>query len=145
MFANMYRAFACLSAPMQEFLDGMTALHDGEAAYRDRYEGMKNKEKDYPRAEHPIVRTHPLSKRKALFVNRIFTTRILGLADSESDALLDMIFAHIARPEFQCRFRWEPGSVAFWDNRCTQHMALWDYFPHERRALRVTINGDEPC
>jgi taurine dioxygenase len=144
LFASMYAAYEALSAPMRQFLTGLTALHDGEATYRGRYEGMKNADKPYPATEHPVVRTHPLSGRPALFVNRIFTKRIVQLAERESDALLAMLFQHIEIPEFQCRFQWAPGSVAFWDNRCTQHHALWDYYPHRRRGLRVTIQGERP-
>jgi len=144
LFASMYAAYEALSAPMRQFLAGLTALHDGEATYRGRYEGMKASDKPYPAAEHPVVRTHPLSGRPALFVNRIFTKRIVQLAARESDALLEMLFQHIEIPEFQCRFHWAPGSVAFWDNRCTQHHALWDYYPNRRRGLRVTIQGERP-
>lgn len=143
LFASMYAAWDALSAPLRQMLAGMSALHDGESTYRGRYEGMQNAE-SYPCAEHPVVRTHPVSGRQALFVNSIFTRRIVQLAKNESDALLKMLFAHIEMPEFQCRFRWQPGSVAFWDNRCAQHHALWDYYPQRRRGLRVTIKGDRP-
>ena len=144
LFANMNAAFEALSAPMQALLEGLTALHDGEQAYRGRYKGADETGKQYPRAIHPVVRTHPVSGKKSLFVNRIFTTRILELAPRESDALLRMLFEHTAQPAFQCRFQWQAGSVAFWDNRCAQHYAVWDYYPHRRRALRVTIIGDAP-
>lgn len=144
LFANMYAAWESLSAPMRRMLEGMTALHDGEYVYRGRYEGALEEGKVYPRSEHPVVRTHPVSGRKALFVNRTFTTRIVQLAKHESDAVLAMLFEHLERPEFQCRFRWQPGSVAFWDNRCAQHHAMWDYYPQRRRGLRVTIKGDAP-
>ena len=144
LFASMYAAYEALSAPMRAFLTGLTALHDGETTYRGRYEGMKESDRPYPQAEHPVVRTHPVSGRQALFVNRIFTKRIVQLAPRESDALLAMLFQHIETPEYQCRFRWAPGSVAFWDNRCAQHNALWDYYPHRRRGLLVTIQGDRP-
>jgi taurine dioxygenase len=144
LFASMYTAWETLSAPMQRMLEGMTALHDGEYVYRGRYEGAIEEGKVYPRSEHPVVRTHPVSGRKVLFVNRTFTTRIMQLAKRESDAVLDMLFEHLEQPEFQCRFRWQPGSVAFWDNRCAQHHAMWDYYPQRRRALRVTIKGDAP-
>lgn len=143
LFANMYAAWDALSAPMRQMLSKMTALHDGESTYRGRYEGMQSGA-TYPSAEHPVMRTHPVSGRQALFVNRIFTRRIPQLSKAESDALLEMLFKHIETPEFQCRFRWQPGSVAFWDNRCAQHHALWDYFPQRRRGLRVTIKGDRP-
>jgi alpha-ketoglutarate-dependent taurine dioxygenase len=144
LFANMYAAWESLSAPMRRMLEGMTALHDGEYVYRGRYEGAVEERKVYPRSEHPVVRTHPVSGRKALFVNRTFTTRIVQLAKHESDAVLAMLFEHLERPEFQCRFRWQPGSVSFWDNRCAQHHAMWDYYPQRRRGLRVTIKGDAP-
>ncbi len=143
LFANMYAAWETLSAPMRQMLSNLTAAHDGESTYRGRYAGAKEAA-SYPAAEHPVMRTHPVSGRQALFVNRIFTRRIMQLAKSESDALLEMLFRHIETPEFQCRFRWAPGSVAFWDNRCAQHHALWDYFPQRRRGLRVTVKGDRP-
>jgi len=144
LFASMYAAYEALSAPLRRFLEGLTALHDGETTYRGRYEGMKDSPVQYPSAEHPVVRTHPVTGRQTLFVNRIFTRRITQLAERESDALLEMLFQHIESPEFQCRFRWARGSVAFWDNRCAQHHALWDYYPHRRRGLRVTVKGDRP-
>ncbi|MGH8686817.1 MAG: TauD/TfdA dioxygenase family protein [Burkholderiales bacterium] len=144
LFASMYAAFEALSAPMRSFLAGLTALHDGESTYRGRYEGMKPTDKPYPSAVHPVVRTHPVSGRQALFVNRIFTRRIVELSPRESESLLAMLFQHVETPEFQCRFHWAPGSIAFWDNRCAQHHALWDYYPHRRRGLRVTIQGDRP-
>ena len=144
LFANTYTAFESLSAPLQRLLEGMTAVHDGEHVYRGRYGGATDDRKTYPRSEHPVVRTHPVSGRKALFVNRTFTTRIVELAKQESDAVLRMLFEHIESPEFQCRFQWQPGSVAFWDNRCAQHHALWDYYPQLRHGLRVTIKGDAP-
>jgi taurine dioxygenase len=143
LFANMYLAFDRLSQPIKTLIDGMTAIHDGEKLYRGRY-GNDDTGKVYPRAEHPVVRTHPVTGRKALFVNRFFTTRIVGLSRNESDAILDMLFRHIETPEFAMRFRWQPGSVAFWDNRCAQHHALWDYYPHRRYGHRVTICGDRP-
>jgi taurine dioxygenase len=144
LFASMYAAYEALSAPMRRFLEGMTAVHDGEYVYRGRYEGASEEGKTYPRAEHPVIRTHPVSGRLALFVNRIFTRRIVQLADAESEAVLEMLFRHVETPEFQCRFRWQPRSVAFWDNRCVQHHAMWDYYPQRRRGLRVTIQGDAP-
>jgi taurine dioxygenase len=144
LFASMGAAYAALSAPVQRFLAGLTAVHDGEHVYRGRYETPSPPGAVYPRAEHPVVRTHPVSGRQVLFVNRLFTTRIVELARPESDAVLAMLFRHIETPEFHCRFRWEPGSIAFWDNRQVQHHALWDYYPHRRRGLRVTIRGDRP-
>ena len=144
LFANTYAAFGALSEPMQRFLTGLTAIHDGDRHYRGRYEQVNEEGKTYPRSKHPVVRTHPVSGRQTLFVNRIFTTKIVQLTEHESDAVLRTLWEHIEQPEFQCRFQWQPGSVAFWDNRCVQHRALWDYYPHRRRGLRVTIKGDAP-
>ncbi len=144
LFANMQAVFESLSTSMQRFLQGLTAMHDGESVYRGRYDGANEEGKSYPRSEHPVVRTHPVNGQKVLFVNRIFTTRIVELTKHESDAVLQMLFEQVEQTEFQCRFRWQPGSVAFWDNRCAQHHALWDYYPNRRRGLRVTIKGDAP-
>jgi taurine dioxygenase len=144
LFASMYAAYETLSDPMKRLLEGMTAVHDGEHVYRGRYGMAQDEGRVYPRSEHPVIRTHPVSGRRALFVNRSFTTRIVQLRRPESDAILEMLYRHIETPELQCRFAWRPGSVAFWDNRCAQHHAMWDYYPHRRRGLRVTIKGDRP-
>jgi taurine dioxygenase len=143
LFASMYLAYERLSEPIKKLVDGMTAIHDGEPLYRGRY-GNDDSSKVYPRAEHPVVRTHPVTRKKGLYVNRFFTTRLVGLSRNESDAILNMLFRHIETPEFNVRFHWQPGSVAFWDNRCTQHHALWDYYPHKRYGHRVTVCGDRP-
>jgi taurine dioxygenase len=143
MFANMYAAFEALSTPMQKMLCELTALHDGELLYRGRYTS-NDAGRVYPKANHPVIRTHPVTGRQALFVNSFFTARINELSRGESDALLAFLFRHIETPEFSCRFRWQKNSVAFWDNRSAQHHALWDYFPQTRSGTRVTIQGDKP-
>jgi taurine dioxygenase len=143
MFANMYLAYETLSDPIRRLVDGLAAIHDGECIYRERY-AAGNVGKTFPRAEHPVVRTHPVTGRKCLFVNRYFTTRIIGLRKNESDAILEMLFRHIETPEFSVRFTWRPNSIAFWDNRCTQHHALWDYYPYRRYGHRVTVCGEKP-
>jgi taurine dioxygenase len=143
LFASMYAAYDRLSDPMKKFVEGLTATHDGYASYHGRF-GHRVPEGGFPRTEHPVVRTHPVTGRKALFVNREFTKRINGLGKLESDALLDMLWRHAETPEFHCRFHWQPNSVAFWDNRCAQHHALWDYYPHTRHGHRVMIEGDRP-
>jgi len=122
---------------------GLLSLSVPEHVYRGRY-NFDDRGEAFPKAEHPIVRTHPVTGRKALFVNRGFTTRIKGLSKLESDALLEMLWRHAETPEFHCRFRWQPNSIAFWDNRCVQHHAMWDYFPQRRHGNRVTIQGDRP-
>ncbi|MSO77581.1 MAG: taurine dioxygenase [Alphaproteobacteria bacterium] len=146
LFASMYAAYEALSEPMQQFVGGLTAIHSGEHVYRGRYKdrGVDDAAKVYPEAEHPVVRTHPVTRRKGLYVNFGFTTRIKQLKRPESDALLRFLCEHATKPEFHCRFRWRKNSVAFWDNRCVQHQAMWDYFPQTRSGFRVTIKGDKP-
>ena len=146
LFASMYAAYEALSEPMKDFLQGLTAIHDGAPYYRrvNALLGRQDGGRDYPRAEHPLVRTHPVTGRKAIFVNELFTTGLVGLSQAEADAILGFLFRHVQRGDFQCRFRWRKNSVAFWDNRCTQHLAIWDYFPETRSGYRVTIKGDRP-
>ncbi len=143
LFASMYAAYDKLSDPVKRLVEGLTAVHDGEHVYRGRY-GWDDKGKAFPKAEHPLVRTHPVTGKKALFVNRGFTTRIKELSRLESDALLEMLYRHAETPEFHCRFSWQENSIAFWDNRCVQHHAMWDYYPERRHGHRVTIKGDRP-
>jgi taurine dioxygenase len=146
IFANMYAAYDALSDKMKSFLADCRAVHESEHAYRGRYadKGVDDTGKTFPEATHPVVRTHPVSGRQALYINETFTSRILGLTDGESDNLLRYLFQHMIRPEFQVRFQWRDNSIAFWDNRCTQHLAMWDYWPDERYGHRVTIGGDAP-
>jgi taurine dioxygenase len=143
LFASMYAAHDALSEPMKRFLEPLTAMHEGEHVYRGRY-GVDDTGRVFPKAEHPVIRTHPVSGRKALFVNGGFTTRIVQLKRAESDAVLQFLYRHVETPEFQCRFRWQVNSIAFWDNRCVQHHAMWDYYPQRRHGHRVTIKGDKP-
>jgi len=146
LFASMYAAYEALSEPMKDFLQGLTAIHDGAPYYRrvNALLGRQDGGRDYPRAEHPLVRTHPVTGEKAIFVNELFTTGLVGLSQAEADAILGFLFRHVQRGDFQCRFRWRKNSMAFWDNRCTQHLAIWDYFPETRSGYRVTIKGDRP-
>jgi taurine dioxygenase len=146
MFASMYAAYDALSGRMKALLEGLDAIHDGGPYYRsvNAILGRDDGGRVYPQATHPVVRTHPVSGRECLFVNSMFTTQILGLPAAESDAILGFLFDHVKNPQFQCRFRWERNSIAFWDNRCTQHYAVWDYFPHVRSGYRVTVRGERP-
>ena len=145
LFASMYAAYEALSERMQSYLEGLTALHDGEPVYRGLYANYGVADKpSYPHAEHPVVRTHPVTGRKALYVNRGFTRRILGIPRDESEGVLRYLYEHMENPLFQCRFRWRANSVAFWDNRCVQHHALWDYWPQTRSGFRVTVRGEKP-
>ena len=144
LFASMYAAYEGLSDRMQRFLTGLTGVHEGEQYYRGRYGKGTLRDDDYPSAEHPVIRTHPVTGKPALYVNEGFTTRIKDLPVAESDAVLAFLFRHCAQPDYHCRFQWRENSVAFWDNRCTQHLAIWDYYPETRHGYRVTIKGDAP-
>ena len=143
MFANMYLAYETLSAPIRTMLDGLTAVHDSWKAHSNRKAGQGS-EMRFPSSEHPVVRVHPVTGRRLLFVDRGFTTHIPQLSRPESDALLAFLFRHIETPRLSCRFRWEANSISFWDNRCAQHQAIFDYWPHKRYGHRVTICGDRP-
>lgn len=141
LFTNMHTAFESLSSPMQEMLRGLTAFHDGLQDLR--WYGYEPKPGfEYPTTTHPVVVPHPDTGRPTLFVNEAFTSHIVELSTRESDALLAMLFAHIAQsPLHQVRVKWEPGTMVMWDNRATQHYAVFDYFPQVRRGERVTVAG----
>jgi taurine dioxygenase len=141
VFASMYLAYEALSDRMKSYLEGMRAVHDGEHVYRHM---TSDPNKRFPCNAHPIVRTHPVTRRKCLFVNASYVTHIEGVPKDESDAILGYLYKHCTNPNFQVRFRWTPNSVVFWDNRCTQHLAVWDYFPQTRSGYRVTVAGDKP-
>lgn len=147
LFANMYAAYDALSEPFKTMLSGLTALHEAEHVYRGRYadRGVDDDGRHYPQAIHPVIRTHPETGRRAIYVNRTFTTRINELSESEGRAVLEHLFDHCERIDFQIRYRWELNDVAFWDNRCAMHRAIWDYWPAERKGRRVTIKGDRPA
>lgn len=143
LWASMYEAYETLSPSLQQYLQTLTAVHSGERAYRGRYK--EDGGRDYPINEHPVIRTHPRTGRKALYVNGAFTVRIKELKTRESEALLRLLYDHIAYGvRFQVRFHWEPNSIALWDNRCVQHHASWDYFPETRHGYRVTTIGEVP-
>lgn len=146
LYADMYMAYELLSEPMQRFLDGLTAIHDGAVPFSEQAAlgiGSPTPGEAYPRAEHPVVVRHPETGRKLLFVNSGFTTRIVGLSAAESRSVLDLLFRHIeSTPKLCCRVHWTPNTLTFWDNRCTQHHAIWDYYPQSRVGGRVSILGD---
>ncbi len=146
MFSDMYGAYESLSSPIRELLDGLTATHESEHIYPGRYSdrGQDDSKISCPSSVHPVVRTHPETHRKALFVNRTFTTRINEISEDESRVVLEMLFDHSERIDFQIRLRWSKYDMAFWDNRCCMHRAIWDYWPAERKGRRVTIQGDRP-
>ncbi len=146
MFSNMYSAYDTLSPPFQDMIRRLTALHSSEHIYINRYadRGKSNADIGCPQAVHPIVRTHHDTGKKALFVNRTFTTKINEVSAKESNFILEMLFEHAEHIDHQIRFRWSQNDVAFWDNRCCMHRAIWDYWPAERKGRRVTIKGDRP-
>ncbi|MBV9655309.1 MAG: TauD/TfdA family dioxygenase [Acetobacteraceae bacterium] len=146
LFASQTAAYDALSPRMKTYLEGLTALHAGERNYRRNNEkdGIDDRGRSYPSAVHPVIRTHPVSGRKLIFVNEVFTMRINELPEDEGRAVLEFLYKHSTKPDVQVRFKWQPNSVAFWDNRSVQHLALWDYYPQVRSGFRVTIKGDRP-
>jgi taurine dioxygenase len=150
LFADMYAAYEGLSDEIKAEIDNKVAVHDF-AHFRTgmRRQGKSEEEIEtfnrlYPKVEHPVVRTHPETKRKCLYVNVGFTQHIVGMEPEKSKALLKHLYAQAAIPEYQCRFRWRKNSIAFWDNRASQHYAASDYYPAIRRMERVTVIGDRP-
>jgi taurine dioxygenase len=152
MWASTTAAYRALSEPMKRFLEGLEAVHD--FAYAFTAEGLAGSQagrKKYDKAvaanppvTHPVIRTHPETGEPCIFVNSVFTRRIKGLRREESKALMAFLNAHVQQPEFVVRWRWRPGDVAFWDNRCTQHRAVDDFLPHRRIMHRATVLGDKP-
>jgi taurine dioxygenase len=152
LWSSNRAAYEALSEPLRRFLDGLTAQHSiaksfpaerwqSDPAFKERYERAVAK---HPPVTHPVVRTHPVSGAKGLFVNSGFTTHIHELSVEESQSVLSFLYAHSARPEFTVRWHWQVDDVAFWDNRVTQHYAIADYLPERRTMHRATVNGDKP-
>ena len=150
LWSSMTVAYDALSYQMQTFLEGLTAVHDFSHGFKESLAEPGGRERladavaANPPVRHPVIRTHPSTGKKAIFVNSLFTTHIEGLRPRESAALLDFLFEHITTDEFTCRFRWGEDCLAIWDNRCTQHRPVNDYFPAHRRMERITIDGDRP-
>ena len=138
-FASMHAAYEGLSDKWQQFLSGLEAQHESEHVFGR----SKNENDKRPKAIHPVLRTHPVSGRTGIYVNSVFTTKIIGMKPRESQAVLEFLYRHVETPEFHVRFKWQVNSIAFWDNRSTQHRAIADYFPQTRTMQRVTINGDD--
>ncbi len=150
LFANQYQAYESLSAPLRKILDGLTAVNSaakGSAAHTrssriaDAGTGLAA---EVMEAEHPVIRTHPETGRKALYVNTGHTVCFKGMTETESAPILNFLYQHQIKPEFCCRFAWAPGSLAFWDNRCAQHYPVNDYHGHTRLLHRITLKGDKP-
>ena len=150
LWADMCAAYDGLSDAIKNMIDKLFAVHDFKN-FRDLYSNSENDrekifkmEKLYPNPTHPIVRTHPVTGRKAIYVNSQFTLGIVGMKDKESSALLELLYQQAQIPEYQFRLRWKPGTLAIWDNRSTQHYAANDYFPKRRHMERVAVIGDKP-
>lgn len=146
LFADMEAPYRALSPEWRERLRAMSALHESEHVYRGRYadRGVDDSDVVYPSSVHPVVRSHPDTGRLSIYVNRSFTTGILGLDEAEGREILRWLCKFVVSPEFQIRFRWQKNDVALWDNRRLQHFAIWDYWPNERKGNRVSIQGDRP-
>ena len=150
LWSSMTAAYDALSFHMQKFLEELSAVHDFSWGFKESLaepggaERLADAVAANPPVKHPVIRIHPETGKKGIFVNELFTTHIDGLRREESDALLAFLFRHVTTNEFTCRFQWRPNSLAIWDNRCTQHKPVNDYFPAHRRMERITIDGDKP-
>ena len=157
IFANMYMAYDALSDAMKSMIEGLKAIHTGERSYGASNSQVTLRQSQFSHSmdvqvkddavseiAHPLVRTHPETGRKSLFVSAISMQRLDGMTHEESQPLLKFLTSHARCPEFTCRFRWQNRSIAFWDNRCTQHYALNDYHGYRREMHRVTIAGERP-
>ncbi|CAJ0992388.1 taurine dioxygenase [Pantoea sp. Nvir] len=152
LWASSIAAYETLSAPIKIMLEGLHAEHDFKKSFQEykyrrteeEYQRWQQAVEKNPPVQHPVIRTHPVSGRKALFVNEGFTTRIVELSEQESNAVLNLLYSHITKPEFQVRWRWHINDVAIWDNRVTQHYANADYYPARRVMHRATVLGDGP-
>ena len=146
LFSDMSAAYDGLDPALKARIDGLVAVHDYMRAFAHQVsdENKQQMRERFPAVEHPVVRTHPETGRKLLYVNRFFVDHIVGLEPDESTALIDLLSKQAELPEYQCRFHWEAGSVAFWDNRAVQHYAASDYWPNVRIMERASIVGDRP-
>lgn len=152
IFVGMRAAYDALSTDMKAYLANKQAINDfmklhgspkkARSWEGENWERMEKSRRANPPVAHPMVKVHPVTGRKSLYISESFTASIVGLGEDESKGLLDMLNRHCARPEFQCRFHWRPGSMAFWDNRSTQHYAVADYWPERRLMNRVSIETD---
>ncbi|MCL4108962.1 UNVERIFIED_CONTAM: hypothetical protein GTU68_008157 [Idotea baltica] len=150
LWASMTSAYEGLSSKMQNMLEGLVAVHDFSHGFSESLFELGGRERlagavaANPPVEHPVVRVHPETGKKLIFVNSLFTTHIVDMRKRESDALLRFLFEHAVTAEFSCRFQWTPNCIAIWDNRSTQHKPINDYFPAHRKLQRITVDGDQP-
>ena len=148
MWANMYATFDALPEPQQEFLSGLTGVHDPLKGQQEKMTKSQGAEafaamrKEMPMVEHPLVTVHPETGRRILYVNPLFLSHVKELEREESDALLDDLYRHCEKPEFHCRLHWRKNTVAFWGNRCTMHKVENDDWPAMRELRRIGIEGE---
>ena len=151
LFASMTAAYDALSPSMQKFVGGLSATHDFAHGFQESlaepggHQRLAGALAQNPPVTHPVIRTHPQTQRKAIYVNSLFTVRINELRAAESRALLDMLFRHVTTDEFTVRLSWAPETLVMWDNRATQHKPVNDFFAQHRRMHRITVAGDTPC
>ena len=147
MFASLSAAYEALSDKIKQYLEGMTAIHDFSYGFKESLAEPGGRERlaqavaDNPPIQHPIVRIHPETGKKQLYVNKLFTTHIEGISSKESDTILTFLYDHITTDEYTCRFSWQPDSIAIWDNRATQHKPINDFYPQHRLMQRIVIDG----
>jgi taurine dioxygenase len=146
LFCDMYAAYDGLTPPLKRMVEGMEAVHSVAQGlqYTQGFEKMQEMLKKFPMQRHPVVRTHPETQKKGLYVNRAHTSYLRGVDRATGARILDELYRQADIPEYQCRFRWKKNSIAFWDNRACQHYAVSDYFPLPREMYRVTVVGDKP-
>ena len=150
VFASMTAAYDALSDKMKVYLEGLNAVHDFCYGFKESLAEPGGRERlaqavaDNPPVEHPIIRSHPETGKKVIFVNKLFTTHIVGVGSAESKAILDFLFQHIITDEFTCRFKWTENALVVWDNRATQHKPINDFYPAHRKLERIVIDGDWP-
>jgi taurine dioxygenase len=150
MWSDCEAAFKSLDKEMQLYLSTLEALHTFEHGFQESLSELGGRKRlassliKYPGINHPVIRTHPITKKKCLFINRLFTQRIIGLSETESSKLINILCDHMIKEEYTFRFKWEKNSIAMWDNRCTKHVPINDYYPNYRQMQRITIIGDRP-
>ena len=151
LWANTTAAYLALSEPMRSMLTGLNAVHDFSFGFQESiaepggYERFRDAIRENPALSHPLIRTHPVTQQKSLYVNELFTVKIEGMGALESKAILNMLYAQVIVQEFTVRLQWEKNTLVIWDNRITQHKPINDYFPQHRRLHRVTVCGEQPA